>query len=274
MRLAIAAVVLLILVGLLAAKLGSSKPADGKPVPTPTPPVNEARKTDDALAPTVTLDIDDTVSTMPDIRKRVLEDLLVKLPALIRERGFAAIKVGHFGVDGWLTGVKEVRLPARPSVPCAEAGSAGGVFKKEVERRQREAQATCEKAREDALNDYERQLSAAFVEIRELVLATPRAADGCTAFYDVLARAAMTRTPGLRIIVSDARETCAKEIYLMPEPKPGVEVWAIVLPSRYEMGEGKSAYGEFTKKEKALKEIAPWLKIEPATADSALGTSP
>jgi hypothetical protein len=248
--------VLLLLVA--AATLQSCmEPGQATPVGLPASPAP-------AKGPALTVYIDDTKSTAPEIRQRGVEALSNHLPELLKGGDYGSVKVAHFGDAGWFSKADEFPLPAAVKTPCGEpAAKSGGVFKPLNVQERHEREEGCKRVRENAERTYQSELDGQLARVRES-LAKPVHDDApCTAFGDALASIAGKSSPGVTIILSDAMETCGKQIVRPPEPGAGTTVVLFLLPSKYDMGENRSAYREFSKRKEALMSIAPWLRVEP-----------
>jgi hypothetical protein len=265
---ALGALILLIVLGVVATVGSGSGSSIARPTPVPTPMGESSSGV--ALNPVLTISIDDTVSIQDSIRKEEVEALVAQLPGLIKKQHFGAAQIVHFGDVGWVTPRKDIPLPQQPADPCAGAGvpDSDTIFRQQAERERKRAAARCSDQLAAEERAFDEQLSAAIASVREALDATPHEGAPCTAFYDMLANIAQSDTRGLAIILSDAMETCGKAAPEIPSPKPQVQVVLVMLPSRYDLGTGKSAFATFNKRKAMLESLAPWLTVVPPNSES------
>src|ERR1044071_1029943 len=123
-----AALITLLSVGVIAAGFALISHGDGKGKRTRTAPPSSAPSlsTDNNTGePMLTINVDDTISIEPDVRKLVLDNLSKQLPDIIERGHYQVVKISHFGKDGWFSQEKPFLVPHLDEQPCTEAENLG-----------------------------------------------------------------------------------------------------------------------------------------------------
>lgn len=228
-----------------------------------------------AVGLSVDLRVDDTFSILPEDRAKGEAVLLKVAEEAIDAGKFTTCKIQHLGERGWLVNETIVPLPVKNQTPCQEAAikEEQSWYKPIVEHEQKKADQNCEQQRMATNQEYENKRSEALRLIAQAIHSGEQIDSSCTSFYDALANAALTNTPGVIAILSDGVDTCTTAIAAIPKPNSDVKIVLIMLPNRYERSKNRSEFSAFTKQKNRLQKHAPWLRVEPPRVDSVKGIS-